>query len=66
MSELAVYDGATQPDFAGPHLSVRDGRVFLTLIRTQVAARSVGAPAMPSVPEFAQITPDPSHEWGET
>ena len=117
MSELPAYDGATQPDFAGPHQflsrtpdldirvaslggqsitadrltfstlaavessdvllvpaggclaevpSMRDGRVFLTLIRTQVAARSIGAPAMPSVPDIAQITPDLSNEWSET
>src|SRR6478609_3013105 len=46
--------------------SMRDSRGFMTLIRAQVAARSVGAPAMPSVPEFAQITPDLSHEWSET
>ena len=46
--------------------SMRDSRGFLTLIRAQVAARSVGAPAMPSAPEFAQITPDLSHEWSET
>ena len=31
-------------------LPMRDGRgFFLFLIRTQVAARSIGAPAMPSV-----------------
>jgi hypothetical protein len=34
--------------------SMRDGRVFLIPIRTQVAARSIGVPAMPSV---AQIRP---------
>ena len=45
--------------------SMRDSRGFVTIIRAQVA-RSVGAPAMPSVPEFAQITPDLSHEWSET
>ena len=121
MSELPVYDGVTQPDFAGPHqflsrtpdldirvaslggqsitanrltfstlaavessdvllvpgngciaevpsastTSMRDGRVFLTLIRTQVAARSIGAPAMPSVPRNRTNQACLSHPWSE-
>ena len=117
MSELPVYDGVTQPDFAGPHQflsrtpdldirvaslggqsitadrltfstlaaavelsdvllvpgggciaevpSMRDGRGFLTLIRTQVAARSIGAPAMPSVPGNRTNQACLSHPWSE-
>jgi polysaccharide pyruvyl transferase WcaK-like protein len=116
MSELPVYDGVTQPDFAGPHQflsrtpdldirvaslggqsitadrltfstlaavessdvllvpgggciaevpSMRDGWVFLILIRTQVAARSIGAPAMPSVPGNRTNQACLSHPWSE-
>jgi hypothetical protein len=45
--------------------SMRDGRVFLTLIRTQVAARSIGAPAMPSVPGNRTNQACLSHPWSE-
>ena len=119
MSELPVYDGASQRDFPGPHQflsrtpdldilvawlggqsitadrltfstlddlaavescdvllvpggdciaevpSMRDGRGFLTLIRTQVAARSIGAPAMPSVPGNRTNQACLSHPWSE-
>ena len=113
MSELPVYDGVTQPDFAGPHQflsrtpdldirvaslgghsitadrltfstlpavessdvlfvpgggciaevpSMRDGRVFLILIRTQVAARSIGVLQCRRSREIAQIRPAyPTH-----
>jgi hypothetical protein len=45
--------------------SMRDGWVFLTLIRTQVAARSIGAPAMPSVPGNRTNHTCLSHPWSE-
>jgi hypothetical protein len=38
---------------------------FLTLIRTQVAARSIGAPAMPSVPGNRTNHTCLSHPWSE-
>jgi len=45
--------------------SMRDGRVFLILIRTQVAARSIGASAMPSVPGNRTNQACLSHPWSE-
>ncbi len=45
--------------------SMRDGRVSLTLIRSQVAVRSIGAPAMPSVPGNRTNHTCLSHPWSE-
>jgi hypothetical protein len=45
--------------------SMRDGRVFLTLIGTQVAARSIAASAMLSIPRTRTNGACLRHPWSE-
>ncbi len=69
MSELPVYDGVTQPDFAGPHQFLSrtpdlDIRVA-SLGRQSIAADRLTFSNLDDLAAI-EITPDLSHEWSET